>query len=1251
MRKIYAEFALASLLMLVIAFTPLITTGQSKPEANRSKEIINDRIAITKMQGNTRVDAQSGIPYTVYSPNFKATGATPAEMARQYLNEKADMLTPYSKSEDIQHIRTMETPGGYKVHFRQFAEGYPVYGSSITVSINRKDEVVFVANNYKPVKDVTTDMTVTEAGALDIAVTYLDITGTLAHESVETVVFNTDRQHSVLAYQVSLVPAEDIFGDWELIIDAGTGDILRAEDKACYYHPRTDSVTGSAWVFDPDPVTNAAAVYGDEGFEDNNDAEGDSLTAQLKEVELKDIYFDGTTYYLEGPNAVIIDVEAPFTGTFEQDSANFYHNRSNPAFEAALIYYHVDQNMRYLNDSLGFDVEPFQYEGGVQFDPHGFNNAVNAHYVGSAGFISFGSPESGVDLGEDHAVVLHELGHGIHDWITNGELSQVNGLSEGLSDFWAQSYTRSLGKYQPGDEGYDWFGVWGGQPNWGGPSLRRTDVDAHFPEDLVGQVHTDGQMWSSSLMAIYDVIGKEATDKNHWEAISMLNGGSGQVDAAIAFIQADKELYGGEHLETIVDVFTERGYITGSLFIEFEADTTGGMGPLTVNFEDNSTSFLGDIVSWEWDFDGDGVIDSYEQNPSHTYTEVGSYTVGLRVSDGNVTTSLVKPNHITVNGGFFVFETSENQRDHSGTFQRDFLQANGFDVVYGNTFPSSLAGFDACFISMGNYNSGDTPLTNEMASVLIKYLEDGGKVYLESGDALGYYQNNNQQLRDLFGLSSAEDGNNSNEIDLLEGRDDALTAGMVFNGSNQTASGWIDRFYPNSDTNSRVAFVEGGYGNVAVQYSGEFDQQTFCFSYAMAELKDNDAASSKYNLMVQILNFFGYPLGSGGLVANFQTDKTSVLPGEEMLFSDWSVSDTADPITSWKWDLNGDGTIDSEEQNPVMTYTEGGMYDVMLVVSNSMDTDTVVKSQAVAVRSGILVYEGKSVSGYSGDYINDFLHEYSYEEISYTHKMPEVLEGYDVILLSFGNSGNQETEMTQPMASAINAYGFDGGRIYLEGGDVLSDNPELWTLFGVLDIDNGQSNMISSLTGHDEAITYGLQFDASSQFSVNSIDAYTPIEDPAIAAAFTEDEYGVVAIQRDGAATTGHKAFAFSYAIADLEDGDGMNTRDELLLRILNFFDIVSDVAENQITANSTIKVYPNPAVSQVTLQFESPEEALADVMLYDLSGRMISGEKMSVDRGVNRLNFQVENLPDGIYYFNVRSDVSNETVKWLKLK
>ncbi|HMK45270.1 MAG TPA: PKD domain-containing protein [Methanocella sp.] len=67
--------------------------------------------------------------------------------------------------------------------------------------------------------------------------------------------------------------------------------------------------------------------------------------------------------------------------------------------------------------------------------------------------------------------------------------------------------------------------------------------------------------------------------------------------------------------------------------VEFTADIRSGSAPLTVNFTDATK---GKPTSWSWDFNNDGVIDSTLQNPNHTYTTPGNYTVKLTVTiDGN----------------------------------------------------------------------------------------------------------------------------------------------------------------------------------------------------------------------------------------------------------------------------------------------------------------------------------------------------------------------------------------------------------------------------------------------------------------------------------------------------------------------------------------------------------------------------------------------------------------------------------------
>ena len=76
------------------------------------------------------------------------------------------------------------------------------------------------------------------------------------------------------------------------------------------------------------------------------------------------------------------------------------------------------------------------------------------------------------------------------------------------------------------------------------------------------------------------------------------------------------------------DVFVMK--IANPLFPLFTAEPRSGHAPLAVAFQDQSA---GNITSWEWDFDYDGIVDSYEQNPLWEYESAGYQSVSLRVFD------------------------------------------------------------------------------------------------------------------------------------------------------------------------------------------------------------------------------------------------------------------------------------------------------------------------------------------------------------------------------------------------------------------------------------------------------------------------------------------------------------------------------------------------------------------------------------------------------------------------------------------
>jgi PKD repeat protein len=109
---------------------------------------------------------------------------------------------------------------------------------------------------------------------------------------------------------------------------------------------------------------------------------------------------------------------------------------------------------------------------------------------------------------------------------------------------------------------------------------------------------------------------------------------------------------------------------------EFTASPISGTAPLNVAFTDMST---GTVTTWEWDFDSNGTIDATTQNPSHTYSAIGTYSVTLTVSDGTTANSQTKTDLINTSiATCAVPNVSDGEHKDAAISQ---LQGLGFTVV------------------------------------------------------------------------------------------------------------------------------------------------------------------------------------------------------------------------------------------------------------------------------------------------------------------------------------------------------------------------------------------------------------------------------------------------------------------------------------------------------------------------------------------------------------------------------------------
>jgi PKD repeat protein len=91
----------------------------------------------------------------------------------------------------------------------------------------------------------------------------------------------------------------------------------------------------------------------------------------------------------------------------------------------------------------------------------------------------------------------------------------------------------------------------------------------------------------------------------------------------------------------------------------FSAAPFEGHAPMTVQFTDEST---GSPTSWQWDFQGDGLFNAFEKDPSYTYDDPGFYDVTLVAGDSE------KSDTLTVIG-YIYLNRDDEQLNYNGTLE------------------------------------------------------------------------------------------------------------------------------------------------------------------------------------------------------------------------------------------------------------------------------------------------------------------------------------------------------------------------------------------------------------------------------------------------------------------------------------------------------------------------------------------------------------------------------------------------------
>jgi hypothetical protein len=311
--------------------------------------------------------------------------------------------------------------------------------------------------------------------------------------------------------------------------------------------------TGTGSVFVPSPVQS----LGNESLTDQKDSDAAVPATAYHTVTLTNL--DGSGY-LRGDWANVVSE----TGKTAFSPTNtFVFTRHQDEFEQVMAYYWITEAQKYIQ-SLGFGTiyPPVNKESqDVRINQLGQDNSFETDHPKDE--IRYG--KGGVDDAEDAEVILHEYGHAIHDgsgFVFGSE--EAGAISEGFGDYWGVDFSdvmaNRLGvpELEPLACVMDWDAT--SYTSTVPHCLRRLDSNLQYPEDLDGEVHDDGRIWSQALWTINRDLGHVRADTIILNA--QINfPGTTMVDLANRTVATARALYDNGTALKVRSAFQQRGIL------------------------------------------------------------------------------------------------------------------------------------------------------------------------------------------------------------------------------------------------------------------------------------------------------------------------------------------------------------------------------------------------------------------------------------------------------------------------------------------------------------------------------------------------------------------------------------------------------------------------------------------------------------------------------------------------------------------
>jgi PKD repeat protein len=362
--------------------------------------------------------------------------------------------------------------------------------------------------------------------------------------------------------------------------------------------------------------------------------------------------------------------------------------------------------------------------------------------------------------------------------------------------------------------------------------------------------------------------------------------------------------------------------VTKQNYFRYTAKVNIGVSSMAADFSGTPNSVLagGSVTytdltnnnptSWSWSFPGGTPSSSILKNPVVSYPTNGIYNVTLTASNSTESNTKTKTAYVTVGSASVAANFSANK---TSVIAGDVINYSDLST---NTPTSWLWSFP-----------GGTPSSSTLQNPAVTYSTAGTyNVTLTATNSAG----SNTLTKTAYILV----GNAIPVADFVASLTslitDATTTYSDLSTNNPTSWAWsFPGGIPSTSTlqNPTVSYTSSG-------------------TYSVSLTATNSAGSSTKTKTSYITVSPAPP------VAGFSADVTKVLTSGHVNFTDLSTESPG----SWSWSFTGGTPATSSLQNPSVTYSNSGVYDVTLTVSNSSGTSTKIMAGYINVWNDIVTY-------------------------------------------------------------------------------------------------------------------------------------------------------------------------------------------------------------------------------------------------------------------------------------------------------